>query len=73
MYAGALKLHRNFFSGTIIWGSVHLTEENILLLNNIDIYNYTAVLLVQKFFFNSVSERQDENIQTAIHTLQIID
>ena len=37
------KLHRNFSSGAIIWGSVHPTEENILLLNNNGIYNYTAV------------------------------
>ena len=38
------KLHRNYSSGAIIWGSVHPTEENILLLNNIDMYNYIAVL-----------------------------
>ena len=37
------KLQRNYSSGAIIWGSVHPTEENILLLKNIDMYNYTAV------------------------------
>ena len=37
------KLHRNNFFGAIIWWSVHPTEENILLLNNIDMYNYTTV------------------------------
>ena len=37
------KLHRNYSSGAIIRGSVHPTEDNILLLNNIDMYNYTAV------------------------------
>ena len=31
------KLHRNYSSGAIIWGSVHPIEENILLLNNIGI------------------------------------
>ena len=40
---GLQKLHRNYSSGAIISGSVHPTEENILLLNNIDMYNYTAV------------------------------
>ena len=39
-------LHRNCFSGAIIWGSVPPPEENILLLNNIDMYNYTAVGLL---------------------------
>ena len=43
MYAGAPKSHINYFSGAIIWGSVHPTEDNILLLNDIDMYNYTAV------------------------------
>ena len=43
MYAGALKIKQEFYSEAIIWGSVHLTEENIFLLNNIDMYNYTAV------------------------------
>ena len=33
------KLHRNYSSGAMVWGSVHPTEENILLLNNIDMYN----------------------------------
>ena len=44
------KLHWNYSYGAIIWGSVHPTEENIFLLNNIDMYNYTAVPLrrVQK-------------------------
>ena len=37
------KLHRNFSSGAMVWGSGHPAEENILLLNNIDI-SYTAVL-----------------------------
>ena len=37
------KFDRNYSSGAIIRGSVHPTEENILLLNNIDMYNYTAV------------------------------
>ena len=38
------KLHRNYSSGAIIWGSLHPTEENILLLRNIDIYNHTPVV-----------------------------
>ena len=38
-----LNLHRNNSSGAIICGSVHPIEENILLLNNIGMYNYTAV------------------------------
>ena len=33
------KLHRNYSSGAMVWGSVNPAEENILLLNNIDIYN----------------------------------
>ena len=37
------KLHRNYFSGAMVWGSVHPAEENILLLNNIDMYNEAAV------------------------------
>ena len=37
------NLHRNFSSGAFIRGSVHPTEENILLLNYIDMHNYTAV------------------------------
>ena len=37
------KLHRNYSSGAIISGSVHPTETNILPLNNINMYNYTAV------------------------------
>ena len=37
------NLHKNNSSGAIIWGSVHPTTENILLLRNIDMYNYTAV------------------------------
>ena len=36
-------MHRNYSSGAIIWGSVHPTEENILLLNNIDLSNKAAV------------------------------
>ena len=38
------NLHMIYSSGAIIWGSVHPIEENVLLLNNIDIYNYTAVI-----------------------------
>ena len=37
------NLHKNYSSGAIIWGSVHPIKENILLLNNIGMYNYTAV------------------------------
>ena len=37
------NLHRNYSYRAIIWGSVHPTEENILLLGNINMYNYTAV------------------------------
>ena len=37
------NLHKNYSSGAIVWGFVHPIEENILLLNNIGIYNYTAV------------------------------
>ena len=33
------KLHRNYSSVAIIWGYVPPTEENILLLNNIDMSN----------------------------------
>ena len=40
------NLHRNYSSGANIEGSVHPIEENILLLNNIGIYNYTAVVQV---------------------------
>ena len=49
------KLHRNYSSGAIIWGIVHPTEESILLLNNIDMYNYTAVVCPSHFLtpFNS--------------------
>ena len=39
-------LHKNYSSGAIIWGPVHPIEGNILLLNNIDMYNYTAVLFL---------------------------
>ena len=39
-----LKLHRSYSSGATIWGSVHPTEENIFLLKNVDMYNYTAVV-----------------------------
>ena len=38
------KLHRNYSSRAIIWGSLHQTEENILLLRHTDIYNHTPVL-----------------------------
>ena len=37
------KVHRNCPSGAYVWGSVHLIEENILLLNNIYLSNDTAV------------------------------
>ena len=37
------KLHMNYSSGAVIWGSLHPTEENIFLLENFDIYNYTPV------------------------------
>ena len=37
------NLHRNYSSGDIILGSVHPTGDNILLLKNFDMYNYTAV------------------------------
>ena len=37
------NLHRNYSSGAIIEGYVHPTTENIFLLKNIDMYNYTAV------------------------------
>ena len=39
------KLHRNYSSEAIIWVLDHPTEENILLLKNITMYNYTPVLL----------------------------
>ena len=35
------KLHRNYSSGASIWVSVHPSEENILLLDNIDPSNNT--------------------------------
>ena len=37
------KLHRNYSSGAMVWGSVQPDEKITLLLNNIDMYNYTAV------------------------------
>ena len=37
-------LHKNYSSGAIIWGSFHPIEGNILLLNIIGMYNYTAVV-----------------------------
>ena len=43
MYAGAPKIAQEFFSRAFIWGSVNPTEENILLLNNIDMSNWRAV------------------------------
>ena len=39
-------LHKNYSSGAIIWESVHPVEGNILLSNNIGMYNYTAVVIV---------------------------
>ena len=50
MYAELPNLHRNYSYGPIIWGSVHPTEENIVLLKNIDMYNYTAVTNLNKVF-----------------------
>ena len=55
------NLHRNYFSGATIWGSVHPTIKNILLLNNIDMDNYSAVytpldffgVVLQSFLFDS--------------------
>ena len=44
------NLHRNYSSGAIIEGSVHPTTENILLLKNIDMDNYTAVHLILIIF-----------------------
>jgi hypothetical protein len=38
-----LKLHKNNSSGAIIWGSLNQTEENILLLDDIDLSNNTVV------------------------------
>ena len=53
------KLHRNYSSGAIIWGSVHPTEENILLLKNIAMYNYTPVSWVrQKTVFQTRSWKE---------------
>ena len=46
------KLHRNYSSGAIIGGSVHPNKENILLLRNIDMYNYIAVLANKLFSIN---------------------
>ena len=43
MNAGAPKFAQEFPSGAIIWEYVQPTEENVLLLNNIDMYNYTIV------------------------------
>ena len=40
-------MHRNYSSGAIIWGSLHPTEENILLLGHTDIYNHTPVIIEQ--------------------------
>ena len=33
------NLHSNYSSGAMVWGSVNPAEQNILLLNNIDMYN----------------------------------
>ena len=49
MCAGAPKFAQELFFWTIIWGSVHPTEETILLLNNIDMYNYTVVCKLISF------------------------
>ena len=48
MYARAPKIAQEISSRAIILGSVHPTEENMLLLNNIDMYNYTAVAVLHK-------------------------
>ena len=38
------KAHKSYSSGPYDWGSVYPIEENILLLNNIDLSNDTAVM-----------------------------
>ena len=37
----------------MVWGSFHPAEENILLLNNIDIYNWAQVAPYVGFFFDN--------------------
>ena len=49
------KLHRNYSSGAITWRSLHPSEENILLLRHIDIYNHTPVLGSTGKYQHSVS------------------
>ena len=44
MYAGAPKFSQELFFWSYHLRSVNPTEENILLLNNIDMSNKTAVL-----------------------------
>ena len=46
-------LHTNYSSGAIIWESVHPIEENIMLLNNTGMYNYTAVDKNKHILINS--------------------
>ena len=48
------KLHRNYSSGAIIWGSLHPTEENILLLRHTDIYNDTPVYASKDFWLKTL-------------------
>ena len=50
-----LNLHKSYFSGAIIWGSVHPIEEIILLLNNIGMHNYRVLTGALKYltFFSS--------------------
>ena len=46
---GLPKLQRNYSFGAIIWGLLHPTEENILMLRHVsDIYNHTPVALINE-------------------------
>ena len=58
MYAGAPKLAKEFF----FWGSVPPPEENILMLNNIDMYNYIAVMYHQSNLNKLPFENMAENL-----------
>ena len=58
------KLHKNYSSGAIIKGSFHPTEENILLLRNIDIY--TSGVCVVLVHFSSV-QRGEFRLLTNTH------
>ena len=48
------NLQKNYSSGAFIWGSVHPIQEIILLLNNIGMYNYTAVRLTKSILMHIV-------------------